>query len=884
MSRYEIRLRQFGLISGARQEVSDLVFVAEPAALFSPELRKGRLYTITEANPEAVRGHDACRSVSRAIHKAFYDDRSYSVTSALRKAISTANTALYQHNFNVTPQKRAVVGVTCAVLKEHDLYIAQVMPSQAYVLSAGSLRALPPTPSWSGGQDQTSTPLLKPISLGTSLSIEAEFYRAVMRPGDAVLFCSSNLSRMLGRDDVMKLLRQSDPVAAISEINIICKDNSIAEAHGLVMCIAPPLSPVATAEPLSRAGISERGRMLVQSAGDAVSRVTGEIGLMLRSGEHAKQRKTEMRREHAQREDEQLYTMPDEPPPLPSSTIAIPPLELGESLEERVEQERREKGPPLGAPPPRPIDSGLPPSAFLGEGVYYAPPLPVERRVDLSDTPSMAAVGSQKRVATPSEVSPLPIDMTWTERLLQPFEKIVDTITKSNRRRRLRRPPPSAMPQVPRRPGLSYRREGPPFPWLLLLLLVTLVALLVVYGMNLSEQNAQRQANDLLIEAEQAVASLRTSDEATAQQQLAVAESALERVRASAIVTATEENRQLLTLIERDYERQLASIRRLTYFADITELGRHPQAAANATFSTLVVPPPPEGITNTTSFESLYVVDSNAGVLYQMPKDGGTPEPFLRPNDQLGEGRTVGTVRSAAWRLDNIIAVTQSEGGPFVYYFRNGNSWSASNLGGSDEWNQSINEHFKIVTYDGNLYIWGARPGQILRYSSGRVGDLYEPWIGSEAEREETAIDVAIDGDVYLLKPDGTVLVYFRNAFERELTLPAVDPPLVAVTGFVVTGTSDSGHIFLTDTQNERIIQIDKQTGDLIQQIRVRPDGPYHLDQLIDVQVDVTGARPTLYIINGSQVLRAMLPEPPPSLSGTDDADTTTDAQSTATP
>ncbi|MEM8535344.1 MAG: PP2C family serine/threonine-protein phosphatase [Chloroflexota bacterium] len=883
MSRYEIRLHQFGLISGVRQEVSDLISIAEPTALFSTELRKGRLYIITEANPEAVRGQDACRLVSRTIRKVFYEDRSYSVTAALRKAVTAANSALYQHNFNVTPQKRAVVGVTCAVLKENDLYVAQVMPSQGYVLSAGNLRALPPTPSWSGGQEQIITPLLKPSSLGTSLSIEAEFYRSVMRPGDSVLFCSSNLSRMLGRDDVMQLLRQADPVSAIKEINTICKDNSVAEAHGLVLFIAPPLSPAAAAEPLSRAGITERGRMLVQSVGDGVSRMTSEIGLMFRSGDRAKQRKTAMRHEHAQRENEQLHTMPDEPPPMPSTTISIPPLELGESLEERVEHERREQGSQLGAPPPRPIDSGLPPSAFLGEGAYYAPPLPVERRVDLSDTPSMAAVGNPKRVASQPEVAPLSLDMTWTERALQPFEKLADTITKSNRRRRLRRPPPSAMPQVPRRPGLSYRREGPPFPWLLLLLLVTLVALLVVYGMNLSNQNAQRQANDLLVEAEQAVAALRTSDEAAAQQQLAVAESALERVRASSIVTATEENRQLLTLIERDYERQLAIIRRLTYFDDITELGRHPQAAANATFSTLVVPPPPEGTSNTDSFESLYLVDSNAGVLYQMPKEGGTPEPFLRPNDQLGEGRTVGSVRSAAWRLDNIIAVTQNEGGPFVYYFRNGNSWSASNLGGSDEWNQSINEHFKIVTYDGNLYIWGARPGQILRYSSGRVGDLYEPWISNETEREETAVDVAIDGNVYLLKPDGSILVYFQNAFERELTLPSVDPPLVAVTSFVVTGTSDTGYIFLIDTQNERIIQIDKQTGDLIQQIRVRPDGSYRLDQLIDVQVDMMGARPTLYIVNGSQVLRAMLPEPPPSLSGGGDTDTT-DTSPTTTP
>jgi len=197
MPAFETRSSQFGLVSGIRQTSSDMVLVAEPAGLFAPEARKGQLYIVAEADQDVARGRDACQLAGRTIRKLFYGDSSYSVTSALRKAISAANKALYEHNFSVSPAKRAVVGVTCAVIKGNDLYIAQILPAQAYVLSDGKLRAIPTVPAWSQPETGLST-FIKPGALGASLSVEPEFYRALLRPGDALLLCSSNLARLLG--------------------------------------------------------------------------------------------------------------------------------------------------------------------------------------------------------------------------------------------------------------------------------------------------------------------------------------------------------------------------------------------------------------------------------------------------------------------------------------------------------------------------------------------------------------------------------------------------------------------------------------------------------------------------------------------------------------
>ncbi|HWQ14763.1 MAG TPA: hypothetical protein VNL77_18335, partial [Roseiflexaceae bacterium] len=93
---------------------------------------------------------------------------------------------------------------------------------------------------------------------------------------------------------------------------------------------------------------------------------------------------------------------------------------------------------------------------------------------------------------------------------------------------------------------------------------------------------------------------------------------------------------------------------------------------------------------------------------------------------------------------------------------------------------------------------------------------------------------------------------------------PQVDPPLAAATRFFVSGASpEAGSIFLVDAANERIVQIDKLTGALIQQIRARPGSGFDLELLSAVAVDETTARPRLYLVNGGQVLRGSLPDRP---------------------
>ncbi len=851
MPRNVTRSSQFGLVSGIPQPRSDLTLVAEPASMFAPEARKGQLYIVTETNHDAARGSDACLLAIRTVRRLFYDDPSFSVTASLRKAIIAANRAVYQQNFNAPPQKRAVVGLTCAVVKEQDLFIAQVAPAQAYIMAEGRLRALPAGPGWGAPTAQ-----FRSRALGTSLTIEPDLYRAVLRPGDGVLICTSNLAAWLSREEVTRLLRAAEPDDVVAEVMALCRQHDVTEAHGIVATTFARLSPAARAAPFSAAGVNERTRLVAHAFIERLARTGAEVMWLLRGSDaRSAHRRAAAARARVAEEDARLARPHAEPPYSVAPQPMPRPLDLGEPPAAQPREQ------PLISDPARRPSSRTPqaPSALLGELSYHDVPAPAQV-IDLSDTPAQAAIGRSIRAEKRNAVPP-----TLAGRAVRPFARLGEALAGLGRPRP--GAPPRALPRQRRPEGLTYRRQGPPFPWLLLILLLSLVSLLVLYGTTLSRENALRDADNTLALAEQAVAAIREApDEAAARERLSEAETAIATLRGSGIVTATAENRRRYDELTREYTRALAAIQKQTYFEDLSEVARHP--LPGGLFDSVIVPPPPRTVTDTLNFGAMYLFDANAGILYRTPRDGGPVQPLLQPEDTIGP-LSVGRIRATAWRVDNIVAVAQSsDGGPFTFYFRNGDRWNYSILAGSEEWGR-VDEHFRAINYEGNLYVLGAARGNVLRYLSGEYGNFPLPWIQNDGGRDITnAIDLAVDGKIYLLLPDGRVLVFANTssgerAFEREIAAPQIRPPLVTASRFFVTGTPESGFIFLVDSFNGRIVQIDKLSGEFIQQISAPVDGAITLEQLVSIFVDDSGSRPVLYLVNGNQVVRGSLPDRP---------------------
>ncbi len=860
MSKLHTSVAQWGLVSGIRQDQSDLAIVVPTPSRISPEGRKGKLVLVVEAEGDVSRGRNACTLVAETIREAFYNDPSISITSSLRAALKAANAALYQFNFEAPPHKRATVGCSCAVFHGRDLFLTQVQPSQAYVAHAGKLRALPHPLAWSGGA-HGGTAVGFSSALGTSLGAEPEFFRSVLQPGDTVVLTSSNISRLLGKTQAEQLICFSDAATVAEALYELCRRNHIPEAHALAMEIMPELSAEARQAPLSVVGVSERGKLAAERVGDWVLGVTGEARRAL-----ARPKTSTAVVEKDEEEDQREEASPP-PPPQPNEPPFLPPPGAPPSVESLQPPADLLDRVPVGDAEPLPL------SAFLGEGPYGGivrpPAIKRDRRVDLGDNQGVPV----DFAALPRKAAPPPPGIV--EGATLPVRRAVVGVLGgfANRPRRKARPRALEGGPTPLRTkvrGLSYRRERPPLPWLNILLILGVLTLLVVVGL---QQNRRRDLGIIetaLAKVETAVvAAERAPEDTEAQSRLIDAQTALDDLqplKSSGLLTETKQvawSRYEDVLLR--YDRARATINRLGIFEDLEPVATLPVEGGQA--NRVLLATDPATVTGLLQ-DRLYVLDrgNDGGTLYEL-RDGALQK-SLGPGEEAGTVVT-GNLRELYWRLDNPVTLDRDEN-PFnaiaTAYLRAEAGWLASRLQGTE-----LLPPGELIgtSFGGHLYLWDTEKQQLMKYSSGMFGDLPVEWITDRRDAQlDQVVGVQIDGDVYLLRSDGSVVVLNGGVYQRTLPVPVLTPPVRTITRFYVTpdvrdeatgNVLQAGHIFLLDTLNERVIQINKTDGSVILQMQARERGP--LNRLMDLQVD--GARNLIYLANGERVLRARLPEPP---------------------
>jgi hypothetical protein len=163
----------------------------------------------------------------------------------------------------------------------------------------------------------------------------------------------------------------------------------------------------------------------------------------------------------------------------------------------------------------------------------------------------------------------------------------------------------------------------------------------------------------------------------------------------------------------------------------------------------------------------------------------------------------------------------------------------------------------RIDTFDGNLYMLDVTARQVWRYLPAADGypALPETYFETPPAGIENTIDMAIDGNVYLLYSDGTIHKYLAGTptpgFEmRGLPSPISGPVALAVDPETPT---DSG-IYVADADGARILHF---TGDgrFVRQIRSPGD---EFDALEDLLVDERANR--LIVLSAGRVYAAALP------------------------
>jgi serine/threonine protein phosphatase PrpC len=839
--RTSTRHLQFSVSQNDDSIIADTILKCVADDSVSIAMHKGDLFVVLEGSGDLVKQRTALQLVMRTVRKTFYENNSFSVQSSLRRAIVAANNALYEYNVSLPVARRCVLGMSAVVIKGNDVFVAQILPGQIYVNHQGELRAIPIDMTWRNNQNRVGS--LTGVStnlLGGSLSVEPEFYRDQIAIGDGLILATSNMASILPKATVIDILSQSTLSGMVLSLRELCEKASIPSAYGLVLLIDEQIIEKPTARTGSFSSITQQLMVATDSTGLWVNQVVDWVRGVFYGREESRFNKSMGRWRLTTRNEHQRITR--KPPEVPYSPDPIPnpaPIDLGDDIEaQAARMARRDKTPTQRGGPVRVIDA---------------------TQVEVPSTPVDTNYAQQMRYRT---------QITEPIRYGELIGSLAQNVftwrwmpRKNNNNRR--------MQAVNRSAGLSlsYRKQAPPFPWAMFVAMVAIIAVSFFYGTNVARENRLQRGENSLKNAETAVQSIYESvDEREALQRIELARTMLVDLEQTGIITATTSNRQrYLTMVTRIEKAEVITQRR-SFLTDVTEVAQHP--IQSGVFTSVVVPPPASTVENSFNFSQIYLHDGNAGVLYQVPREGGEPSVVLRPNSQIGDLQ-ISRVHDIAWRFDSIIVVAQSiDNGPFIYMFRNGNDWNYSILAGSLEWS-TTGRTMRMQTFNGNLYLWGVTPANILRYLSTQFGDFPEPWIQNDGGQIlETAVDMGIDGRIYLLMPDGTIQ-YLRDTqdgqrgYEKSLPIPDITPPLQSAARLVVTGDAESGSFFILDNYFGRIIQIEKRTGRFIQQITVPADSDITLDNLTALVIDENQARPILYFINGGTLYRAPMPDPP---------------------
>ncbi len=164
-----------------------------------------------------------------------------------------------------------------------------------------------------------------------------------------------------------------------------------------------------------------------------------------------------------------------------------------------------------------------------------------------------------------------------------------------------------------------------------------------------------------------------------------------------------------------------------------------------------------------------------------------------------------------------------------------------------------------LHSYQGRLYILdvpAGEEGQIWRYNPN--GDAYtedpEPYFEEEEEPPRPlteAVDMAIDGFIYLLYTDGTVVKFLGGEVE-DFQIRGVPGELGEEVIIAVDPHTHNGPVYLADRSSKRIVVLEP---DGAFQKQIRTDGNF--DGLEALTVDETAGR--LYILNKGTVYEMSL-------------------------
>jgi len=123
-------------------------------------------------------------------------------------------------------------------------------------------------------------------------------------------------------------------------------------------------------------------------------------------------------------------------------------------------------------------------------------------------------------------------------------------------------------------------------------------------------------------------------------------------------------------------------------------------------------------------------------------------------------------------------------------------------------WEKSV----AFDAYVSNLYLLDADLGEVWKHSSADgVFGKGSAYLDTTSTSIKGAVDIAIDGNIFVLMPDSSVRRFVRGAFDQDFNLGAIPAPNSSIESPTqIFSDADTNYIYILDSNAKRVIKFEK--------------------------------------------------------------------------
>jgi hypothetical protein len=249
----------------------------------------------------------------------------------------------------------------------------------------------------------------------------------------------------------------------------------------------------------------------------------------------------------------------------------------------------------------------------------------------------------------------------------------------------------------------------------------------------------------------------------------------------------------------------------------------------------------------------IYVLDRGTGRVYHHAlnemrnalRNPDAPQVLLEPGQTIG-GSTLGSLVDIAWMQNG----GERQAGALAILDRNGllvehdPTWEQleqTTVGGTDLWRDPRS----LRTYDANLYVLDPLANQVFKYASQSYSDAPTRWVADEEIDLSTAVDMGVDGNIYVLHNTGQLSKYYGGE-PTPFSLTRVPRSLSSANALHADVQEALQYIYIADAFDRRIVQVDRE-GAFVRQLQPALGQEESFRQLSGLYVDETGGK--LYLV-----------------------------------